>query len=98
LAAKRAKIAAVILPKRNEKDIEEIPKHLLRGITLLFAETMDDVLKASLRHPKAAAKKAADSGRASRRRRAAHEAPRRSPRPQPIAPSLSVSATGSAPR
>jgi ATP-dependent Lon protease len=98
LAAKRAKIAAVILPKRNEKDIEEIPKHLLRGITLLFAETMDDVIKASLRHPKAATKKAADSGRASRRRRAAHEAPRRSPRPQPIAPSLSVSPAGSAPR
>ena len=98
LAAKRAKIATVILPKRNEKDIEEIPKHLLRGITLLFAETMDDVIKASLRHPKAAAKKAVDSGRVSRRRRAAHDAPRRSPRQQPIAPSLSVSPTVPAPR
>jgi len=97
LAAKRAKIAAVILPKRNEKDIEEIPKHLLRGITLLFAETMDDVIKASLRHPKAPSKRAAN-GRAGRRKRSAQEAPRRSPRPQPIAPSLSVSPTGSAPR
>ncbi|MBI5411443.1 MAG: endopeptidase La, partial [Nitrospirae bacterium] len=31
LAAKRAKLSMVILPKRNEKDLEEIPKHLLRG-------------------------------------------------------------------
>ena len=95
LAAKRAKIAAVILPKRNEKDIEEIPKHLLRGITLLFAETMDDVIRASLRHPKAA-KKTADSGRTARRKRAAQEAVRRPQRPQQIAPSLSVSSTDSA--
>ena len=98
LAAKRAKIAAVILPKRNEKDIEEIPKHLLRGIKLLFAETMDDVIKASLRHPKAHSKKAADSGRAARRKRTAQETARRSPRPQPIAPSLSVSPAVHAPR
>jgi ATP-dependent Lon protease len=98
LAAKRAKIAMVILPKRNEKDIEEIPKHLLRGIKLLFAETMDDVLKASLRHPKAPAKKAAASGRANRRKRAAQETARRSPRPQTIAPSLSVSPAVRAPR
>jgi ATP-dependent Lon protease len=98
LAAKRAKIAMVILPKRNEKDIEEIPKHLLRGIKLLFAETMDDVLKASLRHPKVPAKKAAASGRANRRKRTAQETARRSPRPQPIAPSLSVSPAVPAPR
>src|SRR5881409_3516802 len=40
LAAKRAKLSTVILPKRNEKDLEEIPKHLLRGIQFVFAETM----------------------------------------------------------
>ncbi|MBI5746781.1 MAG: endopeptidase La [Nitrospirae bacterium] len=50
LAAKRAGLTTVILPKRNEKDIEEIPKHLLKGITLRFAETMDDVLKIALRY------------------------------------------------
>ena len=31
LAAKRAKLATVILPKRNKKDLEEIPKHILQG-------------------------------------------------------------------
>src|SRR2546430_16752120 len=39
LAAKRAKLSTVILPKRNEKDLEEIPKHLMRGIQLVFGET-----------------------------------------------------------
>jgi ATP-dependent Lon protease len=49
LAAKRAHIATVILPKRNKKDLDEIPKHLLKGLQFVFAETMDDVIKAGLR-------------------------------------------------
>lgn len=49
LAAKRAKLARVILPKRNKKDLEEIPKHLLKGIHLSFADTMDDVMKIAIR-------------------------------------------------
>ena len=51
LAAKRAKLATVVLPKRNKKDLEEIPKHLLKGIELVFVETVDDVIKAALRRP-----------------------------------------------
>ncbi len=53
LAAKRAKLSTVILPKRNKKDLEEIPKHLLKGIQFIFAETMDDVIKAALRRDQA---------------------------------------------
>ncbi len=49
LAAKRAKLRAVILPKRNKKDLDEIPKHILSGIQLIFADTMDDVMKVALR-------------------------------------------------
>ena len=49
LAAKRAKLTTVILPRRNKKDLEEIPKHLLKGIQLSFADTMDDVMKIALR-------------------------------------------------
>jgi ATP-dependent Lon protease len=51
LAAKRAKLSTVILPKRNKKDLDEIPKHLLKGIQLTFADTMDDVMKIALRRP-----------------------------------------------
>lgn len=49
LAAKRAKLNTVVLPKRNKKDLEEIPKHLLKGIELVFVETMDDVIRTALR-------------------------------------------------
>ncbi len=51
LAAKRAKLSTVILPRRNKKDLEEIPKHLLKGIQLCFADTMDDVIKVALGRP-----------------------------------------------
>jgi ATP-dependent Lon protease len=49
LAAKRAKLTTVILPKRNKKDLDEIPKHILKGIHLIFADTMDDVMTMALR-------------------------------------------------
>ena len=61
LAAKRAKLTTVILPKRNKKDLEGIPKHLLKGIHLSFADTMDDVMKIALRRtaaPRSSANKA----------------------------------------
>lgn len=58
LAAKRAMLTTVILPRRNKKDLEEIPKHILKGIQLHFADTMDDVMKVALRRePKPASKK-----------------------------------------
>ena len=49
LAAKRAKLTCVILPKRNEKDLDEIPKHLLRGLRFIFVDSMLEVIKAALR-------------------------------------------------
>ncbi|MCA1957222.1 MAG: endopeptidase La [Nitrospira sp.] len=48
LAAKRARLTTVILPRRNKKDLEEIPKHLLKGIRILFVDTMDEVMKVAL--------------------------------------------------
>jgi ATP-dependent Lon protease len=49
LAAKRVGIFKVILPRKNQKDLADIPKHLLKGMTLSFAETMDEVLASALR-------------------------------------------------
>jgi ATP-dependent Lon protease len=49
LAAKRAGMKTVIIPKRNEKDLEDVPKHVRQGLQLVFAETMDDVLPVALR-------------------------------------------------
>jgi ATP-dependent Lon protease len=58
LAAKRARLTSVILPKRNKKDLDEIPKHILKGIQLVFADTMDDVMKVALRRRASVKKKA----------------------------------------
>ena len=97
LAAKRAKISTVVLPQRNEKDIEEIPKHLLRGVTLVFAKTMDDVLKEGLRYPKPSSRRQKPIRRQGRKRSKIHgsELPRRAPRSHPISPSVSVSPASS---
>jgi ATP-dependent Lon protease len=48
LAAHRGGIKSVLLPKENEKDIEEIPAQILKGITLIKVGHMDEVLKQAL--------------------------------------------------
>ncbi len=81
LAAKRVGIFRVILPKKNQKDLADIPKHLLKGMTLIFAETMDDVLASALRRapaPRGAhAKSDAPGRRATMSRRPVAAAPPR---------------------
>lgn len=52
LAAKQAGIKSIIIPKRNKKDLEEIPKNVKKGIEFVFAETMDDVFTAALKDQK----------------------------------------------
>ncbi len=49
LAAKRMGINKVVVPKRNKKDLEEIPKYIKKDMEFVFADTMDQVLKVALR-------------------------------------------------
>jgi len=49
LAAKRAGITTVVLPKKNEKDLEEVPASAKEGMTFKFVEEMGDVLSLTLR-------------------------------------------------
>lgn len=44
LAAKRAGIERVVLPKKNEKDVKEIADEALDGITITYAEHVDSVI------------------------------------------------------
>ncbi|MDP2277491.1 MAG: S16 family serine protease [Nitrospirota bacterium] len=37
------------MPKRNKRDLEDIPKYVKKDLTFIFADTMDDVLKAALK-------------------------------------------------
>jgi len=48
LAAKRAGINQIILPKKNKRDIQEIPKNVLKGLSFRFVDNMDSVLKIAL--------------------------------------------------
>ena len=48
LAAHRAGIKEIILPKWNEKDLGEVPKKVRKAIRFHLVETMDEVLKTAL--------------------------------------------------
>lgn len=52
LAAKRMGINTVIIPARNRKDLDDIPKYIKKDMEFILAETMDDVLKAALKKTK----------------------------------------------
>ncbi|OGD99066.1 endopeptidase La [Candidatus Curtissbacteria bacterium RIFCSPHIGHO2_12_41_11] len=51
LAAHRAGLTTIILPKANAKDLEEIPKNVKRDLQFILAEHMDEVLKVALTKP-----------------------------------------------
>jgi ATP-dependent Lon protease len=51
LAARRAGIKKVIIPKLNAKDLEDIPKPVRKHLEFVFAEHMDEVLEAALIKP-----------------------------------------------
>ncbi len=48
LAAHRAGLKTVIMPKENEADLEDLPDEVREAIHFVFAETVDDVLNAAL--------------------------------------------------
>ena len=48
LAAKRAGIKEVIVPKRNEKDLEDIPDEVKKTLKFHFVENVDQAMKVAL--------------------------------------------------
>ena len=55
LAAHRAGLTEVILPKRNEGDLDDVPDQVREQITFHIAEDVADVLAVALREGAAAA-------------------------------------------
>jgi ATP-dependent Lon protease len=55
LAAHRAGLFEVILPKDNEKDLAEVPENLRSAMKMHFVDTMDQVLQIALESPLPAA-------------------------------------------
>ncbi len=48
LAAKNAGITTVLVPKKNEKDVEEIAPEIKKGLQIVFVENMEEVLANAL--------------------------------------------------
>jgi ATP-dependent Lon protease len=48
LAAHRGGIKTVLIPKENEKDVDDIPQQVLKNVTMIKVEHMDEVLKHAL--------------------------------------------------
>jgi len=48
LAAHRSGLRTVILPHRNEADLEDLPDEVRQALKFVFVETVDEVLEASL--------------------------------------------------
>jgi ATP-dependent Lon protease len=62
LAAYRSEMKIVICPIDNEKDLHEVPKHVLKMLDIRFSTTIDDVLRCALmpmpeEHPNKALRK-----------------------------------------
>jgi len=52
LAAHRSGLSTVILPKQNVRDLDDIPDEIRKTMKFVFADTVDDVIKAALEKPK----------------------------------------------
>jgi ATP-dependent Lon protease len=51
LAAHRAGIKEVLMPSRNEKDLEEVPKDILQELKIHLVKRIDEVLPLVLEPP-----------------------------------------------
>jgi ATP-dependent Lon protease len=49
LAARRAGVKTVILPKRNEVDLDDIPDYVRQQMQFIFVKTIDEVIKQALK-------------------------------------------------
>jgi ATP-dependent Lon protease len=50
LAGMRAGIKTIILPKKNEKDLEEIPEHIRNQMNFKYIQRMDEAIELALKH------------------------------------------------
>jgi len=73
LAAHRSGLKTIILPKRNEADLEDIPDEIMEAIDFIFVDAMDDVFDTALepapkvkRKPRKTRKKTANQSESDR--------------------------------
>jgi ATP-dependent Lon protease len=64
LAAHRSGVKTVILPSRNEADLEDLPEEVRKDIHFIFAETVEEVINAALDVPVKAKRKPRSASKA----------------------------------
>ncbi len=75
LAAHRAGLKRVVMPRKNEKDLEEIPEKARRGLEFLFIDRVEEALEHALTSPPPAPRKAAIKRPPRRKKKAARRRP-----------------------
>jgi ATP-dependent Lon protease len=80
LAAQRAEINRLIVPRRNEPDIDDIPEHLREEMEFVLVDTVDEVLDAALEPARGT-----EARRDARRREPARRSSRRRRPGEPVA-------------
>ena len=48
IAAHRMGLRTIVLPRRNEPDVEDVPDEIKKAMKLIYADTVDEVIKAAL--------------------------------------------------
>jgi ATP-dependent Lon protease len=81
LAAHLSGARMVILPKKNEKDLRDIPEEIRKSMKLVLAENMEQVLEAALRRRPKGLEAKPGSGSTGRRGESTHQPVQRSPFP-----------------
>ena len=51
LAAHRIGLRRIMLPKANEKDLQDVPEAVRNELSLIFVETIEEALEAALTQP-----------------------------------------------
>jgi ATP-dependent Lon protease len=80
LAAHRAALTTIILPKRNEQDLEELPTEVRNAMTFIPADRIDGAIATALDSEKPLNQ---GDSEATMKNQAGHEAC--APRPTPVA-------------
>ena len=48
MAAHRNGLRTIILPKRNEQDLDDVPEEIKKSMKFVFVEDVDEVIKSAL--------------------------------------------------
>ena len=48
LAAHRMGLRSIVLPRRNEQDVDDVPEEIKKEMTLIYVDTVDEVIDAAL--------------------------------------------------